>query len=216
MRASRVLIGDDHALMRAAVTSLLAAQYDVIGEADNGQALVSAALRLEPDLVVLDVSMPVLNGVDAATQIVRGLPATLLVFLTMHASPLYMRAALATGARGYVLKSAAPEELLQALADVRRGRIYVSPYFGDLGADEARTMTTGGGRAPIGLTARQRQILQMVAEGRHNKEIAVTLAVSVKTVEFHRARLMTKLNARSVAELTRYAMQQGLVDADVT
>jgi DNA-binding NarL/FixJ family response regulator len=216
MRAPRVLIGDDHALLRAAVASLLGDQYDVIGEADNGQALVRAALQLKPDLVVLDVSMPVMNGIDAAAQIVKNLPATQVVFLSMHASPLYMRSAMAIGARAYVLKSAAPEELLQALAAVRRGQTYVSPDFGTDAVREARMTTTGSARAPIGLTTRQRQILQMVAEGRQNKEIAATLGVSVKTVEFHRARLMTKLNARSVAELTRYAIREGLIHADAT
>jgi DNA-binding NarL/FixJ family response regulator len=212
MKAPRLLIGDDHALLRAAVASLLAAQYDVIGEADNGHTLLKAALQLKPDLVVLDVSMPVLNGIDAATQIVKALPATQIVFLSMHASPLYMRSALATGARAYVLKSAAPEELLQALADVRRGRTYVSSDFGANADLEARMATTRNRRARVGLTTRQRQILQMVAEGRQNKEIAATLDVSVKTVEFHRARLMTKLNARSVAELTRYAIQEGVIE----
>jgi DNA-binding NarL/FixJ family response regulator len=213
MRAPRVLIADDHALLRAAVASLLSGQYEVIGEAENGHALLHAAVQLKPNLVVLDVNMPVLNGIDAATEIFKALPAVQIVFLSMHASPLYMRAALATGARAYVLKSAAPEELLQALADVQRGRTYVSPAFDASAGLEARVATTQRPRAPIGLTPRQRQILQMVAEGRQNKEIAETLDVSVKTVEFHRARLMMKLKAQGVAELTRYAIQEGLIDA---
>jgi DNA-binding NarL/FixJ family response regulator len=216
MSAPRVLIGDDHPLIRTAVASVLARQYDVVGEADNGQRLVEAAQRLKPDFVVLDVSMPVLNGIDAARQIAEALPATRIVVLSMHTSPMYLRKAMAVGAKAYVLKAAASEQLLQALADVRRGRTYVSPEFG---ADIAREVRMGASDSPqtrIDLTARQREILQLVAEGRQNKEIAATLGVSVKTVEFHRARLMAKLNVSSVAELTRIAMQEGLIDPAAT
>jgi DNA-binding NarL/FixJ family response regulator len=216
MSAPRVLIGDDHALIRTAVASVLARQYDVVGEADNGQRLVEAARRLKPDVVVLDVSMPVLNGIDAARQIAETLPATRIVVLSMHISPMYLRRAIAAGAKAYVLKAAASEQLLQALAEVRRGRTYVSPEFGADIAREARMVASDSPRTAIGLTARQRQILQLVAEGRQNKEIAATLGVSVKTVEFHRARLLAKLNVSSVAELTRIAMQEGLIDSAAT
>jgi DNA-binding NarL/FixJ family response regulator len=216
MSTLRVLIGDDHALIRTAVTSLLARQYHVVGEADNGQTLVEAARRLMPDLVVLDVSMPVLNGIDAAREIANALPATQIVVLSMHTSPMYLRKAMAAGAKAYVLKAAASEQLLQALADVRRGRTYISPEFGADIAREVRIAASHRLRTGIGLTARQRQILQLVAEGRHNKEIAATLGVSVKTVEFHRARLMAKLNVSSVAELTRIAIQEGLIDSAAT
>jgi DNA-binding NarL/FixJ family response regulator len=216
MSAPRVLIGDDHALIRTAVATVLARQYDVVGEADNGQKLVEAARRLKPDFVVLDVSMPVLNGIDAARQIAETLSATRIVVLSMHTSPMYLRRAMAAGAKAYVLKAAASEQLLQALADVRRGRTYVSPEFGADIAREVRMGVSGSPRTAIDLTARQREILQLVAEGRQNKEIAATLGVSVKTVEFHRARLMAKLNVSSVAELTRIAMQEGLIDSAAT
>jgi DNA-binding NarL/FixJ family response regulator len=213
MSAPRVLIGDDHALIRTAVASLLTRQYDVIGEADNGQRLVEAARRLKPDVVVLDVSMPVLNGIDAARQIAKILPATQIVVLSMHTSPMYLRKAMEAGAKAYVLKAAASEQLLQALVDVRRGRTYISPEFGSEIAREVRMTASARPRTAIGLTARQRQILQLVAEGRQNKEIAATLRVSVKTVEFHRARLMARLKVSSVAELTRIAIQEGLIDS---
>ena len=216
MSAPRVLIGDDHALIRTAVASVLAREYDVVGQADNGQSLVQAARRLRPDLVVLDVSMPVLNGIDAARQIAEALPATHIVVLSMHTSPMYLRKAMAAGAKAYVLKAAASEQLLQALADVRRGRPYISPEFGADIAREVRIAASDRPRKGTGLTARQRQILQLVAEGRQNKEIAATLSISAKTVEFHRARLMAKLNVSSVAELTRIAIQEGLVDPAAT
>lgn len=208
----RVLIGDDHALILNGIKSLLAASHDVVGAVENGQALVEAALRLRPDVVVCDISMPILNGIDAARQIKQALPSTLLVFLSMHANPMYLRRALDVGAVGYVLKAGAGEELLTALREAHRGRIYISPDFGPDVLDRIRTPTGKPTRSPIPLTDRQRQILQLVAEGRQNKEIAEMLGVSVKTIEFHRARLMAKLGVRSVAELTRFAMHEGLID----
>lgn len=211
MRPLRILLGDDHALLLNGVKGLLTTRYEVVGTAENGRALVDAAVALRPDIVILDVSMPLLNGIDAARQIRDLLPAALIVFLSMHANPIYVRKGFALGASGYVLKSGAAEELLVALEQVTRGRQYVSPEFGDdflAPGGERATLS----RAPTALTDRQRQILQLVAEGRHNKEIAEILSVSVKTVEFHRGRLMHKLGARSVAELTRYAIREGVID----
>jgi DNA-binding NarL/FixJ family response regulator len=161
---------------------------------------------------VIDVSMPVLNGIDAARQIRQAQPDMIIVFLTMHASPMYLRRALDTGAVGYVLKTGAAEELLTALDHARHGRVYISPEFGPDVIESFRTPTGKPTKSATALTDRQRQILQLVAEGRQNKEMAEVLGVSVKTVEFHRGRLMAKLNARSVAELTRYAVQEGLID----
>ena len=208
----RLLLGDDHPLMLNGIRTLLAARYDVVGTAQDGRAIVEAAARLRPDIVVLDVSMPILNGIDAARQIRQAQPNVVVVFLSMHASPMYLRRALDTGALAYVLKTGAAEELLTALDQARRGRLYVSPEFGADVIESVRAAAGKPARAPAALTERQRQILQLVAEGRQNKEMAEVLGVSVKTVEFHRGRLMAKLNARSVAELTRYAVQEGLID----
>jgi len=208
----RLLLGDDHPLMLNGIRTLLAARYDIVGTAQDGRAIVEAAAQLRPDIVVLDVSMPILNGIDAARQIRQALPNVVVVFLSMHASPMYLRRALDTGAMAYVLKTGAAEELLTALDQARRGRLYVSPEFGTDVIESVRTTAGRPARAPAALTERQRQILQLVAEGRQNKEMAEVLGVSVKTVEFHRGRLMAKLNARSVAELTRYAVQEGLID----
>jgi len=208
----RLLLGDDHPLMLNGIRTLLAARYDIVGTAQDGRAIVEAAAQLRPDIVVLDVSMPILNGIDAARQIRQAQPNVVVVFLSMHASPMYLRRALDTGALAYVLKTGAAEELLTALDQARRGRLYVSPEFGTDVIESVRAAAGRPARAPAALTERQRQILQLVAEGRQNKEMAEVLGVSVKTVEFHRGRLMAKLNARSVAELTRYAVQEGLID----
>ena len=208
----RILLGDDHPLILDGIRTLLAARYDIVGTAQDGRAIVEAAERLRPDIVVLDVSMPVLNGIDAARQIRQARPDMIIVFLTMHASPMYLRRALDTGAVGYVLKTGAAEELLTALDHARHGRVYISPEFRPDVIESFRTPTGKPTKSATALTDRQRQILQLVAEGRQNKEMAEVLGVSVKTVEFHRGRLMAKLNARSVAELTRYAVQEGLID----
>ena len=190
---------------------MLASHYDVVGSADNGKAVIDAALRLAPDLVVLDVGMPILNGIDAAREIKKALPSTKLVFLSMHSNAIYLRKALEAGASAYVLKSGASEELLTALDVVRKGGSYVSAGFGREVLDSVRDWPGKSTRLVTELTARQRQILQLIAEGKQNKEIADILHVSVKTVEFHRGRLMAKLGAHTVAELTRLAIEEGLI-----
>jgi len=213
MGQTRILLGDDHSLILDGVRRLLESHYHVVGAADNGKDLVETALRLAPDLVILDVSMPVLNGIDAAREIKKALPATRLVFLSMHSNPIYLRKALEVGASGYVLKSGASEELLTAIEAARKGNSYVSPGFGQEVIESVRNWPEKSTRVVIELTSRQRQILQLIAEGKQNKEIAEILHVSVKTVEFHRGRLMTKLGAHTVAELTRCAIEEGLIGA---
>ena len=211
MSKPRILLGDDHSVVVKGIIGLLEPDYEIVGTAENGKALVDAAVRLRPDLVVLDISMPILNGIDAAREIKRVLPSTKLVFLSMHSSAVYLRKALEAGASGYVLKSGAAEELREAIAAARQGRIYVTPQFDP--ELMARVQSGAVPRSPVELTDRQKQILQLVAEGRQSKEIAGILHVSVKTVEFHRSRLMAKLGARSIAELTRCAIQEGLIAA---
>jgi len=211
MNRVRILLGDDHSLILEGIRRLLESHYDVVGSADNGKALVEAALRLAPEVVVLDVSMPILNGIDAAREIRKALPTTHLVFVSMHSNAIYLRKALQAGASGYVLKSGASEDLLTAIEAARKGDSYVSPGFGRDVIDSLQNPLPKATRAVIELTARQRQILQLVAEGKQNKEIADILCVSVKTVEFHRSSLMTKLGVHTVAELTRLAIQEGLI-----
>ena len=213
MKRARILLGDDHSIIVQGIHGLLATHYDVVGSADNGKSLVDAALRLVPDVVVLDISMPILNGIDAARAIKKALPGTKLVFLTMHSNAIYLRRALDAGACGYVLKSGAFQELLTAIEAARKGESYVSPAFGQGVIESVRNWPEKSGRQVIELTDRQRQILQLIAEGKQNKEIADVLHVSVKTVEFHRSRLMTKLGTHTVAELTRLAIEEGLLSS---
>ena len=211
MKKMRILLADDHSFILEGVRRLVETGYDLVGSADNGQALVEAALRLAPDLVVLDISMPILNGIDAAREIRKVLPNVKLVFLSMHSSAIYLRKALEAGASGYVLKSGASEDLLKAIEAARKGECYVSSGFDSDVIDSLRTRSEKPPRSTVELTGRQRQILQLIAEGKQNKEIAQILDISVKTIEFHRGRLMSKLGARTVAELTRFAIQEGLV-----
>ncbi|HEX3876814.1 MAG TPA: response regulator transcription factor [Bryobacteraceae bacterium] len=206
----RILLGDDHALMLKGIRGLLEGSYEVVGQEENGRALVDAALRLTPDLVVLDISMPGMNGIEAARAINQALPQTKLVFLSMHATPIYLREALKAGASAYVLKSGAAEELLTAVEEAQKGSLYITPGFW-----EGVTDVTGEQRAnaapKVALTERQQQILELLSEGKRNKEIAQIASLSVRTVEFHRSRLMIRFRANTVAELTKFAMQEGLI-----
>ena len=206
----RLLLADDHALIRSGIRRQLDTAYDVVGEVGDGRALVAVALTIRPDLIILDVSMPLLNGIHAARQIIKEWPEARLLFLSMHASTMYLREAMDAGGLGYVLKSSAAEELDIAVRRVLNGQVYVTP-----GIDhEAWPAAQGSLRRrclPAGLTQRQGEVLQLIAEGHGNKEVASRLDVSVKTVEFHRGRIMRKLGAHSVADLVRYAVQAGIV-----
>lgn len=211
MKKLRVLLGDDHALILDGLRAALQPQFEIVGMAQDGKALVDAAERLHPDLVVLDISMPLLNGFESARQIKKNLPSTKLIFLSQHLNPVYLKQALKIGASGYVLKSGATEELQKAITVVMRGKIYVTPAFGE---DVIAGLWNRSGEISNEaeeLTDRQREILQLIVEGRANKEIADVLHVSIKTVEFHRARIMARLGVRTVAELTKVALQQGLI-----
>jgi len=208
---ARILLGDDHALILDGIRAALQVQYEIVGLAKDGRALVQAAEKLKPDVVILDISMPLLNGFEAAKQIREALPSAKLIFLSQHLNPAYLKHALKLGASGYVLKSGATEELQGALQAVLRGKTYITPAFGE--ETIARLWNRSGeiNNESEELTDRQREILQLIIEGRGNKEIADIIHVSVKTVEFHRARIMVKLGVKTVAELTKVALQQGLI-----
>lgn len=207
----RVLLGDDHALILDGIRSALQSQYDVVGVAQDGRALVQAAERLKPEVVVLDISMPLLNGFEAALQIKKALPHAKLIFLSQHLNPAYLKQALKAGASGYVLKSGATEELQKAISTALRGQTYITTAFGD--DVIARIWNRDGevNNEAEDLTDRQREILQLIVEGRGNKEMAEVLHLSVKTIEFHRARIMSKLGVHTVAELTKVSLQRGLI-----
>lgn len=213
MKKLRILLGDDHPLVLNGIKALLEPHHEVVDCVPDGRQLVEAALRLQPDFVILDISMPLLNGLEAARQIGAALPATRLIFLSMHANPMYLRKAMELGARGYVLKAGVVEELLDAIRAVRNGKVYVSPGFGQDVIDGLWNRSGGITRQAEELTDRQREILQLIAEGRLSKEIADTLGISIKTVDFHRARIMARLGAHTAAELVRLAVERGLIPA---
>ena len=206
----RVLVADDHVIVREGVKALLdRAGLEVVAEASNGREAVRLAEAYHPDIAVLDLGMPLLNGLETARQVVEVSPRTGPVVLTMHAEDPYVLEALRAGVRGYVLKSQAAADLIQAIEQVSRGGLYVSPGVAGVLVQAYLAKTD---LPPDPLTSREREVLQLVAEGKRTKEIAAALGVSVKTVESHRARLMRKLQVRETAGLVRYAIRRGLVE----
>ena len=213
MTRPRILMADDHSLVLAGLRKLVEAEGDVVGTVEDGRALVEEARKLRPDIILLDISMPLLNGLDAARQLTKLVPETKLIFLTMHATPTYATEAFKAGASGYLIKRSAASELKQAIQAVLRGQHYMTPL---ITKDVlAATLHHPGGqmrqRPVYLLTPRQREVLQLVAEGKSAKTMASILHISVKTVEFHKARLMDILDLHSTADLTKYAVAEGLV-----
>ena len=204
----RILLGDDHPLVLEGGQGLLAERYDIVGLEEDGRALVEAALRLKPDLVILDISMPLLSGVEAARRIRASLPKVKLLFLTMHAERTYLQAAFEAGADGYLLKSAARGELVGAAQKVLEGQTYIS---GELSGGWEHLRDADKIAKSFKLSPRQREILQLIAEGRSAKEIGGILNVSVKTVSFHKENIKRKLGVKTIAELTRNALAEGVI-----
>jgi len=206
-------MADDHSIVLAGLKKLVEMEGEVVGTVEDGRALVEEAKKLRPDIILLDISMPLLNGLDAARQLTKVVPECKLVFLTMHATPAYAMEAFKAGASGYLIKRSATSELKQALQAVMRGQHYMTPLITKdvLAATLQPTEETTHKRPPAVLTPRQREVLQLVAEGKGTKEIARILNISVKTVEFHKFRIMDELDLHSTAELTRYAIAEGLV-----
>jgi DNA-binding NarL/FixJ family response regulator len=209
----RIALADDHEIVRQGFRALLKvhSEVEVVGEAGNGREAVALALRLKPDVILMDVSMPDLNGVDATAEVRRLVPQTRVVGLSMNASRRVVLDMLRAGASGYLVKTCMVEELLHAVRAVHAGKTYLSPdVAGAVLSDCVGVGGTSHAAAPLPLTPREREILQLVAEGKSTKEIAATLHSAVKTVETHRGHIMRKLNLRSVAELTKYAVREGL------
>ncbi|MFI5247981.1 MAG: response regulator [Nitrospirales bacterium] len=211
MTRPRVLLADDHTLVLDGYRKLLEDRCEIVGVAEDGRTLIRKAQELQPDIVTLDISMPQLNGIDAARKLKKILPRTKLIFVTMHADPAYVTEAFKAGASGYLLKRSAGSELLQAIQSAMDGQCYVTPLV----AKGLVNSVITGGRPPVlkdePLTARQREVLQLVAEGMTVKEIASTLNISPKTVEFHKSHIMTQLDLHTTAELTKYALVHGLI-----
>lgn len=211
MNNARILLGDDHALILNGIRATLEPQFSVVGQARDGVALVKAAEELRPDIVVLDISMPLLNGFEAARKIRESLPSIKLIFLSQHLNPAYLREALKIGATGYVLKAETSEELQTAVKTVLRGETYISPSFGEDVVAKLWDRSGEVNRQSAVLTDRQREILQLIVDGRGNKEIADVLQLSIKTIEFHRGKIMNKLGVHTSAELAKVALQRGLI-----
>ncbi|MER2603327.1 MAG: response regulator transcription factor [Candidatus Competibacter phosphatis] len=221
MSEVRVLLADDHTLVRAGVRKLVESfkGFSVIGEASDGREAVQLARELEPDIVLLDIGMSGLNGLDATALIVKAAPSTQVVILSMHAAENYVLEALRAGAVGYVVKHAAVEELERALRAVQSSERWLSPAVSRHLLDDYLRLARKEANAqavasPELLTPRQREILQLIAEGRTTREIAERLCVSARTVETHRAQIMERLNLHDVASLTRFAIRSGLIDPE--
>lgn len=209
-RKTRILLADDHTVVRRGFGLILSGQPDleVVAEARNGREAVERAIATEPDVVIMDVSMPDLNGIDGARRIGEAVPRTRILALSMHRDAVYVREMLRAGAKGYLVKDADDDALIDAVRAVARGEAYLSPSVADsVLADYRRHVTN-----PLDLlTPREREVLQLVAEGRTNKDIARHLSLSVYTVDSHRSRLMEKLNLTSSGELVRFAIRNGVI-----
>jgi DNA-binding NarL/FixJ family response regulator len=209
----RVVIADDHQLILEGLRKIVEPHCEVIGTAVNGRDAVKMVLALHPELVLLDVAMPLLNGLECCRQIIAKDPLTKVIFVTMQLNRDFVREAFAAGASGYVLKQAAVTELITAINEVRNGRFFLSPTLVDLAPSMAHTGSDNPGKLFAVLTPRQRQVLQLVAEGKTAKEIAQVLSISVKTVEFHKKHLMQDLQLHNSSELVRYAVEQHWVQS---
>jgi two-component system response regulator NreC len=206
---TRILLADDHALIRQGIKALLEKQgFQIVGEAADGQETIRSAEKTQPDVAIIDISMPVLNGVDTARELKKSAPKTKVILLTQHDEDQYVTEAMRAGVRGYVLKSQAAEDLMLAIQEVCRGSVYLSPGISRAIID-AYLSNTRVSTDP--LSGRERQVLQLVGEGKATKDIAVHLGISVKTAESHRARLMKKLDIHETASLVRYAIRRGLI-----
>jgi DNA-binding NarL/FixJ family response regulator len=210
MQRPKVLLADDHPLVLEGVARILEEHFEIVGKVVDGRALIDAAKQLNPDVVVLDISMPLLNGFEAARQLKKLVPGSKLIFLTMHADATYANEAFESGASGYVLKRSAASELTKAIRTVTSGQTYLTPL---LRPEDVPPLGNGSEKHVPRLkqlTPRQREILQLVGEGKSTKDIATLLSISVKTVEFHKSNIMDTLCIHNTAQLTRYAVAHGL------
>jgi two-component system response regulator NreC len=206
----RIVLADDHVLVRQGLKSLLEREgFQVVAEACDGQEAVSHVQSLQPDLAVMDISMPTLNGLDAARQMTRACPKTKTILLTQHDEPQYVSEALDAGVKGYVLKNQVANDLLLAIRQVSRGQVYLSPGVSGAVMEAYQSKSEKSRKNP--LTLRERQVLQLIAEGKSTKDVASLLGISVKTAESHRTRLMQKLDIHETASLVLYAVRHGIV-----
>lgn len=211
MKKPTVLLADDHKIVVEGLQSLLAPDFDLIGTAANGLELVEKAGQLRPDLIIADISMPLLNGIDALHQLKTRQPGVKVIFLTMHPDVTYLSRALEAGASGYVLKHAASDELITALRSALNGEVFVSPEVRPDSVVELLNQTRRHLKQTVELTPRQRQVLQLLAEGKSAKEIGEILDISARTVETHKYKMMDDLGLKTTAQLVQYAIKHGLI-----
>src|SRR6266446_4528205 len=220
MEKIKVVLADDHTVVRQGLRALLTAEGDIeiVGEAENGRQAVQLAKKLLPQVVVMDIAMPVLNGLEATRQITRALPSTKVLILSSYSDDDYVQQLTQAGAAGYLVKQTAANELLKAIREAQRGNAYFSPAIAKRLRDQCRqAFVTGqpGHKRPDYLTTREAEVLQLIAEGRANKQIAAELCISIKTVEKHRQQVMNKLGIHDVAGLTRHAVAKGIIERGV-
>jgi DNA-binding NarL/FixJ family response regulator len=216
MKKIGVLLVDDHTVVRQGLKALLKSEQDleVIGEAENGRQAVVLARKTPPDVVVMDIAMPLLNGLEATRQILKSVPSAKVLVLTSYGDDECVQQLMQAGASGYLIKQTAANDLLKAIREVQRGNAFFSPSIAKRLRDQCREAFTNGHSAKktSELTTREAEVLQLIAEGFSNKQIAAELGISIKTVEKHRQQVMNKLNIHDVAGLTRYAISKGMVD----
>ena len=210
MKRPRVLLADDHTVIVDGLRSILEPEFEIVGAVADGRALLAAAETLRPDVIISDISMPLLNGLEAARQIKKSDPHAKIIFLTVHPDVTFAQEALQAGASGYLLKNSPAAELITAIQEVLKGRVYLSPLITKDVLHSYIGVTQEPEKLPA-LTAREREVLQLVAEGRTHKEVATILNISVKTAQSHRYSIMEKLGLRTTAELTQYAIKHGLI-----
>lgn len=216
MSKIRVFLAEDHTIVRKGLLSLLGteAEIEIVGEAENGQEAIEKICQLVPDVVLMDITMPVLDGLEATRQIKKLLPQVKVVVLSVHSTEEHVFQVLQAGASGYVVKQAAVKELLQAIQTAYQGELFLSSSISRQSVDSYSQRAGATQEKYARLTAREREVLQMIAEGCSNREIAGRLHITIKTVEAHRAHVMDKLGLRNIAELTRYAVRIGMIDLD--
>jgi DNA-binding NarL/FixJ family response regulator len=220
MNPITVLLAEDHTIVREGLLALLRLEADIkiVGQAENGRQAVAAASKLRPDVIVMDIAMPLLNGLEATRQIIEAAPTTRILILSAHSDDAYVDQAMALGASGYLIKQTAARVLPDAIREVHKGKNFFSPIIARRREHHGRKMHERGdlpSKAATGLTPREMEVLQLIAEGKANKETAEELKISVKTVEKHRQSLMEKLNIHDTAGLTRYAIARGVIESSV-
>jgi DNA-binding NarL/FixJ family response regulator len=211
MTRPRILIADDHKMVIEGLRNILESEFELVGTVEDGRALLDASKKLQPDVIVADISMPMLNGIEAVRKIKKTDPNIKVVFLTMHPDVTYASEAFEAGASGYVLKHSAPSELVTAIHEALKGRTYVTPLIAGELMKTYRDGSHKRNEALLKLSTRQREVLQLLAEGKLAKEVAGILNISTRTVEFHKYKMMKELGIKTSAELVQYAIKHGIV-----